>query len=188
MKKLILVFVLALTFAIPAQAMEWTPFKLSLWDKVAAPPAKNVKGISLTLLRESSENVIGLDGGVLWPRVKGQMTGIQIAWITTQSNTLAGFQGSFVNRVSKEGKGIQMAYILNKNVGKFTGASLGVANVGTSHSGFQFGFYNSASDAFSGLQLGLVNVARIEKGVQIGLANINLNGPLYFFPIVNGRF
>jgi len=64
----------------------------------------------------------------------------------------------------------------------------GLANTATHIRGCQVGTFWNGTDTGSGFQCSLVNTAEDFSGLQLGLVNINKNGWLPFFPVLNVNF
>ena len=72
--------------------------------------------------------------------------------------------------------------------GSVAGIQVGLFNnVKFDLSGFQIGLFNAA-DSVAGIQIGLINQTMSMRGLQIGVVNIIEDGPIGFFPIINGAF
>jgi len=167
MKKLIAVFALLTVLGLNASAQ--SPFKLSLFDKIAVPQT------------DEANVVIGLiDNNT--PTVKG----VDLNFISARADELYGFQSSYIyNRATKLRGAHGAIYTTAEDA---IGAQLGFVNNATDMSGVQFGFVNIAQ-TFTGVQLAFVNYANtLDRGLQLGLLNICPNGWLPAMIIVNGKF
>ncbi|MGD1002909.1 MAG: hypothetical protein ABSA67_19635 [Candidatus Brocadiia bacterium] len=131
----------------------------------------------------------------------GTVHGLQMAGLGSEAERLRGMQIGLVNEVQLRGSWI--AGMLNANLypremesrsglGGADGVQIGgICNlVRPPVRGVQIaGIFNIARDDMRGLQLSaLVNHTRRLSGVQIGLININRDGWLPFFPLVNVGF
>jgi hypothetical protein len=150
----------------PIQVSLATPIQLfpETWD-VAGLRLDLIQGrnhntglIDVGVLNQTVERQVGLQVGVLWNGVGGEMTGIQVAGILNSTGE------SYLTQ------GLQVACI--NSAGDATGLQVGV--------------YNHTSGGMAGMQIGLVNVSGGGlNGIQIGLINVNTQGPVPFFPILN---
>ncbi|BCS52797.1 LA_2272 family surface repeat-containing protein [Geobacter sp. SVR] len=136
-------------------------------------------GVNLT------ENLYGVQFGGVFGGVNiagEEVKGVQFSGIFGGVNTagnvsgaqLAGIIGG-INR-AKDVTGVQIA-----------GTYLGI-NLANNVTGVQVGTVYNQAATVEGLQLGLVNVCDKMRGIQIGLVNVIKDGPLPFFPVVNGSF
>lgn len=171
MKKALALVGLAAWLAVPALAVDLTPLQIGIWGPGIQlfPEETPVMGLRLNLLCSSNQDVTGLDVGVIG-RAR-RMSAIQVNLANFVDEEFAGLSGGLFNRM-----------------GSVAGLQVGLFNtVAHDLAGFQVGLFNVADDV-AGLQIGILNRAMSLRGVQIGLVNLNANGPLTFFPILNAAF
>ena len=160
-----------------------TPFQIALFDPVQLFSREtDVNGLRLNLIYGDNRTVRGLDAGVAnW--VEGDQTGIQIGLHNNCKGQSTGLQSGLVNWGERGMAGMQIASLVNRVKGTMTGIQVSGANSAYGLRGCQVALFNGATD-MRGFQLGVVNIAE-GSGVQIGLVNLNRNGFLPFFPIIN---
>lgn len=170
MKKTILCG-LALLLAGSAFALDMTPLQIGFGGARAQlfPAETAVTGLRLNLVMSDNQDVTGLDLGLV--SRADRMTAIQVNLANLVDSEFIGLSGGLFNRA-----------------GSMSGLQAGLFNSVTHDvSGFQLGLFNMADDTM-GIQIGLINRTTSMQGLQIGLVNIIDDGPLTFFPIINGAF
>lgn len=171
MKKILALLGLAACLATPALAVDLTPLQLGLWGPRLQifPEETRVMGLRLNLICSANQDVTGLDVGLIGRAQR--MSAIQLNLANFVDDEFAGLSGGLFN---------QMGSVAGLQAGLFNTVAHDLA-------GFQVGLFNAADDV-SGLQIGILNRAMSLHGVQIGLVNLNANGPVTFFPILNAAF
>ena len=165
------------------------PVGLYLLPNIGFPKENwDVGPVRINVVSGRNRDVYGIDVGLVGNMVAEEFTGVQAA-------------GLF-NRIDHSDGALQLAGVLNRVEGGFTGLQASAVNaVDGDLEGLQIGLYNRASvldgmqigfanivDSGSGLQLGIVNSARELDGLQIGLVNVIRDSTVPFFPIVNFAF
>jgi hypothetical protein len=172
MKKSLILFGLAVWVAVPALALDMTPLQIGIWGpKVQLfPEQTKVIGLRLNLLMSDNQDVTGFDLG-----------------LASKSTQMKAIQVNLVNVVREEFDGVSLG--LFNQAGSVAGIQAGLLfnNVRHDLSGFQLGLFNVADDV-AGIQVGLINRTVSMRGLQIGVVNIIEDGPIGFFPIINGAF
>jgi len=171
MKKVLILFCLAALLAAPALALELTPLQIGIAGSKLQlfQPSTDVVGLRLNLVMSDNEDVTGIDFGIV-----------------SRSQRMSAIQLNLANIVDSEFTGLSVG--LFNQMGSVSGFQAGLFNnVTHDMTGFQVGLFNIADDS-SGLQIGLINRSTSMQGLQIGLVNIIEQGPLTFFPIINGAF
>jgi hypothetical protein len=154
-----------------SQSLAFTPLQIALLPVAQVFPADvPVRGFRLNLYGRQ-QDVAGLDAG-FFNEVRENVTGVGAGIVNLSYGNASGLQVALVNSVDGHFRGLQAA-LGNVNEGSLSGIQIGALNV---------------SDEGSGMQLGLFNQATSLKGIQFGLININANGFLPFFPIINFGF
>ena len=136
MKKVLLAVCAVVLFA-GASFAAATPIKLSLWGKIAVPPADSVHGL-----------VIGI--GNYTPELRG----VSYNFIFAKTDDGIGFQSAFVTKTN-EFLGLQGGFV-NFNCGEIKGVQWGFFNKAQSVRGLQLGFINMTENMY-GIQIGLLN-------------------------------
>ncbi len=171
MKKALLLSVLGALLAAPALALDVTPLQIGIAGTKAElfPETTKVMGLRLNVACSDNQDVMGVDFGLVG--MAERMDAIQL---------------NLVNRIEAEFAGISVG--LFSQMGSVAGLQAGLFNtVAHDLAGFQVGLFNVA-DTASGIQFGLINRAVSLRGIQIGLVNLIEEGPVTFFPIINGAF
>lgn len=171
MKRIGFAWLLAALLAGPVFAASMTPLQLGIWGpKIQLFSAETpVIGLRLNVLKSANESVTGFDLG-----------------IASQAGSMKAIQVNLVNLVENEFDGIGVG--LFNQCGSVAGIQAGLFNnVAHDLSGFQIGLFNSADDV-AGIQVGLLNHTVSMRGLQIGVVNLIDDGPVGFFPILNGAF
>ena len=129
--------------------------------------------------------VYGLRTSFLWGE-QNEVNGIDVGIFHTAVKT-NGLALGIYNGLSESGTGIQMGLGSYVQQG-FSGLQWGLANAVTGElKGAQLGIANQAGSG-TGFQFGGLNVTDSMQGIQIGLWNVNPNGFLPYFPIINFSF
>ena len=171
MKRTGIALLLAALLAGPAYAASLTPLQLGLWGPQVQLFSEQtpVIGLRLNVLKSANESVTGFDLG-----------------IASQAGSMKAIQVNLVNLVDNEFDGVGIG--LFNQCGSVAGIQAGLFNNVTHDlSGFQIGLFNSADDV-AGIQVGLLNHTVSMRGLQIGVVNLIDDGPVGFFPILNGAF
>lgn len=168
--------------------LPFTPFQLAIAPGAAQifSKATPVYGLRLSVLYGVQSKVVGLDVGLVNQVDSLSGVGVGLCNVVLESGAGAhlGFGCSYVEA---DFKGFQTA-LVNQVGGQLAGFQHALVNhVGGQLTGFQFGLVNNAGSG-AGLQIGLVNHAGSMRGVQFGLLNLNENGFLPFFPLINFGF
>lgn len=171
MKKALILFCLAAVCASPVWAANLTPLQIGFWGPQVQlfPEPTRVTGLRLNVLKSDNQDVTGFDLGIV-----------------SQADQMKAIQVNLVNLVDQEFSGVSMG--LFSQYGSLAGIQVSLFNnVGFNASGFQIGLFNAADD-MNGLQVGLFNQAKSMQGLQVGVINIITEGPITFFPLINGAF
>jgi hypothetical protein len=171
LKKYLCLSMLLIGLALPGFAASWTPLQLGIAGDALQlfPPSTRVYGLRLNLLYSRNISVTGFDLGIY-------------GW----ANSADAVQVNLANVVQDQMNGIEAG--LYNSAGSFAGFQAGLFNyVKHDATGIQVGLFNF-SDSISGFQIGLLNRTISMQGLQIGLINIIEEGPIAFFPIINGAF
>lgn len=168
------------------------PFPLGLALAAPAqipPPDSSVTGMRFSLAYGQHADMMGLDIGVLVSVVDGNVFGLEISGLVNSVGSSSGTIqiGGIANNCYEDFCGCQIAAIANRAGGTMQGGQIGCFNMGGDMNGIQIGLYNKAETA-SGLQIGVINEAATMQGIQLGLLNIQHNGAVPFFPILNIHF
>ncbi|HOX21923.1 MAG TPA: hypothetical protein PLL10_00550 [Elusimicrobiales bacterium] len=155
MKKLIAVAVILLSSASVSFAGDSSWVKLSLFDQIAYPNVKTVKGADLGLIYSNTPAVRGLQYNFIYAKTE-DIEGVQLAFVNS-ADSAAGLQYGCVN-LTKDMKGVQLGFV----------------NVADKFSGFQFALVNYTKVMEKGLQIGLVNVIKNSKLPIMVVANARL--------------
>jgi hypothetical protein len=167
MKKMLLA-VSVLVLFVSSSFAATTPIKISIWDKIALPPADKVVGLELGLGSHTKD-----------------LTGVSLNLILSKSEDAGGIQYALVVLADKM-KGIQSGFV-SISGRSMSGIQLGFYNGANTMKGIQYGVINNANN-FSGLQLGLLNMTNNMYGLQIGLINYIKNSSLPFMVLINLKF
>ena len=124
---------------------------------------------------------------------RGSLRGVEAGLVNVATGDLRGVQAGLVNVLSSdvkdpqtgppnltgpaaESSGVQAGLVnLNRGFGMYSGAMVGLVNVGRKIRGAQVGLVNFASEV-EGAQVGLVNFANKNQGASIALLPIVLDG------------
>ncbi|WGL60262.1 hypothetical protein QEJ31_01410 [Pigmentibacter sp. JX0631] len=144
---------------------------------------KSIENISIGLVNNEAENIIGLGISLGLLNVKNNFYGFGISLIQFTDEVFSGFQLGLYSQ-TKELNGFQLSLIANSNIvnglqfsgfnyaEEINGAQLSFStNYARNLKGIQFGIYNDA-DEVCGVQIGIVNNAKKVYGSQIGFINI----------------
>ncbi|MGY3804944.1 LA_2272 family surface repeat-containing protein [Pigmentibacter ruber] len=144
---------------------------------------KIIENISIGLINNSAENIIGLGISLGVLKVKNNFYGLGISSIHFSENEFNGLQIGLYSQVALM-NGAQLSFLANSNivngiqlsvvnfVDDLNGIQIApVTNFAKNINGLQLGIYNHA-DEVSGVQIGIVNYAKKVYGSQIGLINI----------------
>src|SRR5258706_2349119 len=103
--------------------------------------SKSISGLRLTLLYSKNVEVSGIDLGLDFNRLTGNITGIQIAGLGNFSGNVSGIQASIFMNGALDTRGIQVSAVnLAQRIDP--GVQLGLINHASAISGVQFGFVN----------------------------------------------
>ena len=155
MKKLIAVAAIILAGVSTSFAGDTSWGKLSLFDTIAYPNVKTLKGVELGLIYSKTPEVRGLQWNLIYNKSE-DMEGVQLAFVNS-ADAAAGLQYGCVN-LTKDMKGVQLGFV----------------NVADKFSGFQFALVNYTKVMEKGLQLGLVNIIKNSKLPVMVVANARL--------------
>ncbi len=108
-------------------------------------------------------------------------SGIQIALVGNQADTLVGLQAGGINHAGW-GRGLQAGLV--NAAGAFTGIQAGLLNAASRQWGVQAGLLNVAANQ-RGIQAALINVADTARGLQVGLINYATYGKGYALGPIN---
>lgn len=187
MKKLMILGILACTFAVESTAKEIytaeetryvTPIELDLASPLQLPqwsPCSpwRVWGIRLDFIYGRSFCVYGIDAGISGYTLT-DVYGIEATGFNLVGGDVGGIQlGAIANAVRGDVGGIQVGGAVNWNRGQFGGVQGALVNVNGSFAGAQFGLFNWDSGICYGLQTGVGNVNVNEYlGVSVGVVNL----------------
>ncbi|MCL2485063.1 MAG: hypothetical protein FWF00_05625 [Endomicrobia bacterium] len=117
-----------------------TPIKLSLWEKIAIPPADAVHGVELGLVSYTPE-LRGVSWNFLFAKTDDAI-GVQIGMVTISNEFVGLLLGQFANFNKGSVKGLQWGFV--NHTPSLTGLQIGVVNFAESGEGFalQIGFVN----------------------------------------------
>jgi len=155
MKKIILSGLLVFLFSVSLFASSIV--KVGLWGDLCVP---------------KTDEVTGVDFGIITTNTQKQVTGLQGSFIYSRTEKMVGLQHSSVCSADTV-EGMQWGYF-NRARNKLTGLQAGVVNVADSMTGVQIGFWNVADNMVQGLQIGIINIIR--------------NSSLPFMVILNAKF
>lgn len=125
MKKLLAVIGLLVTFSSAAFAGDVTPVKVSLFPKLAIPPAQTVHGLDLGLIATKVDEVKGVQLAWIYGGTRQEMVGVGLGFINS-AHKMTGLQYGFVN-LADDMTGVQLGFV---NVSdKMTGVQIGLVNV-----------------------------------------------------------
>lgn len=173
-------------------AQEVTPISISLYDAIAIPQARTVKGLSLNLIYGKHEYVSGVDIGLishtLYKNTGVLVAGVQIGHKSSGVrlalfnfvDEASGFQMGLMN-FNKFGNCPSFGVFYNDAAIKSAGPQMGIWNSSGELLGIQLGVINYATES-EGMQFGLINVSdTMSAGIQFGLLNFSNSG---FFPVL----
>ncbi len=192
MKKLLLALVPAMMFAgVSTQALAadnkddgdyWpTPLEINLASPLQVPwYVRDVYGIRLNLIYGRSQNVYGLDVGVVGLN-DSDMAGVEVEgfnWIQGSQYGLG--VGAIGNVVMKHAYGVQVGGLINRFLDESAGLALGLLDFTMGYDGVQIGAFMWDGASVMGVQLGVVNVVQKDlTGAEVGAINFccgNLTG------------
>ncbi len=150
-----------------------TPLEINLASPLQVPwYVRDVWGIRLNLIYGRSQNVYGIDVGLVGLN-NADMAGVEIEgfnWIGGSQYGLG--VGAIGNVVMKHAYGLQIGGIINRFVDESAGVALGLLDFTIGYTGVQIGALTWDAANMEGLQLGVANVARKDlSGAQVGAVN-----------------
>jgi len=148
----------------------------------------DVGGVRFNLLYTKNRDLKGLDLGLGYNRLDGDMEGVSCSIVNLIEGQATGWQGIGFARVNDHFHGLQSAGVTwaERDI---TGAQFGAFNFCRREvHGLQAGLVNKA-DSVRGFQVGILNMTVYLHGVQIGLWNVATGKRMMrYLPIVNASF